>query len=391
MDKLIKVLKKIDSAKVAEEVRQGGSGQSPYLFSIISKAYPKQEEETVKKIFKAVWCGTILRSKTISHDKFIELFKETTPIIQALYPNKNSSETLFSKLRKCVKDRYGEESQIYTLSVNNMGLSKQEKKERSDIYAAKVAERNERRGEMEPVYVDDILSIVDRFKTDRDPFKRMVAVLIATGLRGIEVFKVSIVKKVSESEIEVSEMAKRGNGKKAIRPVIGMTADEAIEGIKFIRDNLNTSGDNEAIESRLNQPLNQMFKKIVSGMTSQKGRYLYGNITFKLYGEPKKIPYESYIGKVLGHDSAQSTRSYLAINLEEGKSDNPPQFEEPDSFDQFKNNMRRGVPDDVKVANIVGALTYMKDNKIYITQADLRKILGYSARIMTKAYGVFRN
>lgn len=390
MDKLNRTLKKIDTDKISEEVKASGPSKSKYLFDEILKVYPKQKEQTTKKLFMAVWSGTVLRCKSRDGNKFKILFEETTRIIQALYANPNSSEALFSKMRKFLIERFGENSNIYNLSTKFMGLSPEERSQRSEDYNKRVAERNEKRADLDPIHIEDVLNIVDRFKNDKDPLKRAVSVLIATGLRGIELFKISTIKKVSADEIEVLELAKSRPGKKSIRPLLKMKADEVIEGIEFIRSNLNVSGTNEEVENRLNQPLNRIFKKIVFGMTSHKARYLYANIAFKLFAESKKIPYESYVGSILGHESAQATRSYLAINLKEGESGGL-QLEKPDSFDQFKNTMRRGVPESEKIANIVGALKYMKENKIYMSQKGLRLELGYSAAVMTKGYGAFKN
>jgi Telomere resolvase len=384
MDKLIKTLQKIDTNKVAEEVKANGPGQSQYLYDAILKAYPKQTEQTIRRIFIEVWSGTMLRNRTTDPNKFTILFQETTKIIQALYPNQNSSEMFFTKLRKSIIDRFGDGSQIYRLSIKNMGLSPAERTERGKNYIAQVAERNEKRGEMEPIYVDDILKTIAIYKTDRDPFKRAMAVLIATGMRGTELFKVSTIKKINDSEIEILQLAKSRPGKKSVRPLIEMEADEVVSSVKFIRDNLNTSGTNEQVEARLNPRLNKVFKDIIN-MTSHKARYIYANVAYKLFAESKKIPYESYLGKILSHESAQSTKSYLAINLEEGESKESVRGS-TSGLDQFKNIMRRGIPESEKTANIVGALKYMKENKIYMSQKGLRLELGYSAAVMTKGY-----
>jgi hypothetical protein len=379
-----------------------------------------------------IWSFTIAqaakpREGTISRI-WLRLYKSLDRIIKALYDNENTMEGVCTVFRKVVRAKYGDASEIYKQSIYNMGVSQDRSKERKQEYAAKVKVRNAARAELQPIYVEDILAVIQKLKNSNDPYEQSLAVLLATGSRSIELFKVSKYYEIKgdPQRITVKGLAK-DKGKNDLgnvvltRNLVGLTGPEVVELVHEIRDELNLKGSNEKISQITNTPLNKAFQKTIQPlapdfpMTSHKCRYTSGNISYLLYGKPKKIPYESYLQEQYGHLDADSTKSYLGINVQfrekviaKAPDDVKSLFENeikeikekvdiccPDKnqvvdLSQFANSHRRKEEAQTKIDNVVKALKVLKQKNIKMTQRQLRERLHYSAGTMTAGYQLAR-
>jgi hypothetical protein len=309
-----------------------------------------------------------------------------------------------------------------------MGVSQERSRERKQEYAANVKARNASRGELQPIYVEDILKVIQKLKKSNDPYEQSLAVLLATGSRSVELFKVSKYYEVPNDPTHITvkgiskDKGNRGYANITIqRPLVGLAGSEVVELSHEIRDELNLKGNNTKISNTTNTALNKSFKEWIQPLapdfltSSHKCRYIYANVAFLLFGKPKRIPYESFLNEILAHASSESTKSYLGINVQfrekviaKAPDDIKALFEHeikqmkqqidtncPDKtssvdLSEFRNSHRRTLNYDAKVEAVVNALKLLKDKKIKMTQRDLRGLLQYSASIMTAGYAQAR-
>ena len=427
MDKFIQLLNSADEDVIQQEIEGKKIKNSPTFNQAIKAAYPEVKNLSTKAMLLQIWKKVIAgaampREGTISRI-FIKLYKALDRVIKILYENENTMESVCTEFRKPVRSKYGDKSEVYKQSVYNMGVSQERSQQRKEEYSAKVKARNASRAELQPIYVEDIINVIQKLKVSNDPYEKSLALLLATGSRSIELFKVSKYYETNDPNIiTVKGIAKdkgqRGYDKVVIqRPLVGLTGDEVIEYVHEVREDLDLKGTNAQISAKTNTPLNKAFTEWVGSlvddkkMTSHKTRYIYGNCAYLLYGKPKKIPYESFIQEILGHASGESTKSYLGINVQmktavvnkapddikslfENELKNMKQkissccVEPVDKVDltEYKNSHRVGMPEEDKISNVVGALLALKRTGVKMQQRELRSVLGYSSAIMTAGY-----
>jgi integrase len=419
MEKFIKVLDSMNTNTIMVEIQGKRNKDSKTLNDALNKAFGVNAGFSKARLLK-VWTDIINKASKPRDSSitriWIRLFKSLDRIMKALYLNEGTMEVALSGFRKVVKDKFGVESEVYKQSIYNTGISREESQARKDEYKKTVNDRNKNRKDLQPIFVEEVLDIITQAKTSNNVYSRAIAVLLATGCRTIELFKISKFEeeKGNPDAIVIIGLAKdKENNRRITRPLVGLKIDEAITLINGIRSELNLTGSNQSITNRTNIPLNKEFKKIFGGdsdLTIHKCRYIYGNVAYILYGKPRKIPYESYIQEILGHANPESTKSYLGINIQSKQKvmeslplDIKRLFEKeiktlqeqvnkccPKNQDvdltAFKNTHRRTMGDDAKINNIVEALRVVKANGKKIRQNELRNILKYSAKLMSMGY-----
>src|SRR5581483_2781670 len=155
-----------------------------------------------------------------------------------------------------------------------------------------------------------------------DVYDLIIAVALATSARSIEIFKISefVAFPDDPHKILIQGLAKINtevNGASVTRNLVGLRSDQVIDAVQHIRANVNLSGDHHAITNRANPNINARYKLAFPKFgTSHKTRYISGNVSYKLYGQPYKIPYETYLRLQYGHINPKSTRTYQGINLQ---------------------------------------------------------------------------
>ena len=95
-------------------------------------------DKSLKNIILDLWNG-VVEEGSHPNKKWSELFKKTDTFIKVLYPNENTSERLFTLLRKPIKEMYGENSEIYKRSLYDIGISQARSLQKKQEYREKVA------------------------------------------------------------------------------------------------------------------------------------------------------------------------------------------------------------------------------------------------------------
>lgn len=252
----------------------------------------------------------------------VKLFKSLDRMVKILYPAENSFINKFVEIRKPIRDKYGDKSEIYKQSTYLMGIGQVRSKEIKQAYQAKVRQKGLKRKEQTPFYDDEIYTLIDKTISSNEPIERIIAVMISVGSRLIEVLQVSTFQEnKDDNEIIIKGIAKDPNKKnyenKIIhRPIIHIKSKQVIDSVKFIRDTIDTTGDRKKISGRYNSSVNRKLKQLLprhKDITSHKLRYIASNLAYLLYGEGGTE--NTFVQTYFGHESGETSKTYQSINV----------------------------------------------------------------------------
>jgi integrase len=315
MEKFVDVLKSINLDQVKLEVEPLRIKNSRIINNILAKAYPEYKTTLSKHFLKNIWENLINNTDNEDINIWIQVFTHISNILKVLYTNEHSLLCAFSEFRPPVKKKYPDNKQI--MSATYIGYDYDVVNKRRQAYKNKVHKRNMERGKLPELEVSDVLDKINILKTSKCIYEKALSVLLSTGVRSIELFKVTqFIPCEDKKYIKLLGIAKNESKKNDIfqRPLVGMTCDEVIDIVYEVRNNLDVSGKNKNISARLNPYLNYAFKKHFPDIgSSHKSRYIYSNAAHAL--NAGLIPFESYLQMILGHSNADTTKSYLGINL----------------------------------------------------------------------------
>lgn len=340
MEKLIKSLNEMnesiskipDDHKIVVDVLKKNYPDSPLLRTKVAKrALFNIWESVIEKAAKPKDIGSISRI-------WIRLYQALDPIIKALYPNENTSEGVFVQFRKPIRKRYGDKSQIYIKSTHLLGVSRERALERREENQNRVAAKGMQRKNLPTYYDDEIYSVIDKCINSSNPHDRIIAVMLCTGSRYIEVLKVSTyTTNGNQSDyIKIKGIAKDRSGagyenKIVIRPLIHINSNQVIEAVEYIRSTLkikefitelkneNPKIDNEQINYKITGKYNSSTNKRLKvyfkqpGTTTHRMRYIASRLAYLLFGE--SAVENTWIQAYLGHQSGEVSRTYQNINV----------------------------------------------------------------------------
>jgi hypothetical protein len=331
-------------------------------------------DKSLKNIILELWDDVILNAdRSYTNKEWDELFKKTDKFIKALYPNENTSERLFTLLRKPIKQMYGDTSEIYKRSLYDMGISQARSLQKKQEYREKVATTGMQRTELPEYKNDDVYKLLDENLNALTPLKRVIAVMLATGSRFIEVLTSDYSKIKGESmKIKIDNLAK--GGKSIIRPLIRINTTKVMNAIKSIRENLDLSGDKVQISDRYNSQTNKLLKQIDPELTTHKLRKLAGNLAYQLYGENANPTV--WIQNYYGHSDPSTTLTYENVNVA------PEQVQTVD-YPQFLNKKKRNWENE-RLQLLTEFYRFIKQNNLNIPYKDIKGKYGYSSRTLSK-------
>lgn len=405
-----------------EGIHPDASGDN--IASILKAAYPSLVADcsSGSKCLATVFKAVVSRAPVKFSKTWKKLFIAMNTVINILYLNENTRASYLTILRAPLRsDRFHPD--IYTQSTHLMGLGQARSRERKEEYADEVKARNMARGELVPIFVGQIYSLLDYLIAQNDPYELALAVALATGSRAIEVFQVSTYSIIDGPvyQVKVKGLAKdnsrstNNDDMVVIRNIVKLTNTQIVDAVAKIRELLPTlaTKTRREVTYATNAKCNRVFKQYVvplfaanagdrvesegfkrqlKGLTFHKCRYIGGNASYQIYGAPKQIPESTYLQDQYGHQSADSTQSYLAVIV----TDSPGATGSGvvagiDALSQFKNSHSRSESEHSKVMNVVLAIKTMRESGVSLLQKQLQKRLGYSSAIMSKGYRLARN
>jgi hypothetical protein len=349
MNQLTKTLEAIsNNATIGAEFDsiKKGARNSATFNTFIKVSYPKLFEgewkavKSSKVMLLRVWSEVIGKAARPRNDAsisrtYIRLFEALDPVVKRMYPNENTAETVFVEFRKPVRERFGDGSEVYKQSTYLLGVSRERAIERREEYANRVAQKGLTRRDLKPIYDDEVYRAIDEGFASVDPLENVIAVMLATSSRFIEVLKVSNYSVVSQKAEEPYEIKPAGLGefiriqgiakdranrgyenKVVIRGLVRLSAKQVIDKVKHIRESLNVTGTNSEVSGRYNSTANKKVKRLFPdhpGLTTHKMRYISANMAYLLYGAGGVE--NTFIQQHLGHEDGSVSRTYQSINL----------------------------------------------------------------------------
>lgn len=448
MERFIKTLKDINLYKkdIEKELAQSKQRSSAIVNTKLTDAYPEIKEKTTKEFLFKIWDQILKRASRKFSRTWGMLLIQLDELLKVIYPNKLTLRGVLVELRRPLKDFVKWDKTIYEQTIIVMGMTVAESKQEAEKYNIKVKAKNLSRGEMVPIYVEDVYALLDKLIKSENGYDLALAVEIATGSRGIEVFKVSEYKAIEGhpeqiSVIGVAKDNKNNNLEKVVitRNLVHLNAKQVIDAVAKIRRLINVDGTNVKISQRTNKHLNakqkeyviplieknasedqkksEPYKNYIKKFNSHHNRYLFANISYLVNGKNKNIPLNVYAQEQLGHLGAGSTNSYLGINVQfrnrlirnidpelkliiesiDNKVNNlqkdvneccdNAKINPAVDLRNFKNSFSRKEDNESKINKVVGAIKAYTDKKIKVPkQADLGRSLGFGAKIMTLGY-----
>jgi hypothetical protein len=454
MNAFTKTLEQINLKRDAITEESGQRGQSGIIQEILRDKYPVLVNgmKSTKASLLAIWNSIISKAPRKYSRSWQKLFTALDDLLNILYSNESTRESTLTNFRSPIRDRMKADANfdpnIYTQSTHVMGITQARSIERKREYADKVKARNTNRGTLTPIYIEQIYDVIDKLIDSENVWELSIAVLLATGSRSVELYKVSKYEEIAgdQNRVRIIGLAKDkgGNGLENVtltRYLVRLTAKQVVDTVKIIRSKVNVTGlTNTHVSEKTNRQLNKAFKvnihplflenaspgkretdefkAQIKSLTSHKTRYISGNASYQIYGMPKQIPEETYLQANYGHLSGESTKSYLAVivrfrhdvnpisgtvdlvplenkvaeletKIEECCNDSPAIDIQLELL-QYMNTFSRSEQKATKVTKVVNALKLLEAKKIKMLQRDLRKILKFSGDITTLGYKQYR-
>ena len=389
LKKYLDLLKEIEDKAITEEIKAFSHKAPRRLYAINDVIVPAIKDKSEIKTQRQASSSVLLeglrlamisfkdtkKEYTLLHDVLVELDR----ILRLLFPtNANTLNNAVRPFRGLLRQILpnGSDNDFYKDSFDFFGLNRSERLDRRIEYQKVVRNRNEKRGKLEPLYIEDIIVFMKNLQAipliKKNLLDKIILLLLSSGVRFIELIQKSSFEKVqSPNMIKVVNIAKsKKNGDDSIRNLLVLDADEFMKIYEFIKENLK-SINNMSLLGKLNRRFKILFSNIADEtynegcyITLRYTRVIYANMNYKLFAEPNNIPYESYIQEQLKHRDPISTKSYLCINLKS-------------KVDRIKKSKKiKGgniLVVTEKLANIVKDLKELDDQRIHWRITDVKK------------------
>jgi len=246
--------------------------------------------------------------KDVKHHHLKLVFQTIEKIGEVIYPKSSTRDVFYTNVRNELKKQYPIESPEYILCLDNMKITRDERKELQTNYVKKVKERNKQQIQFNQ---NEILDKIKELKDGEDIVERFILGLLISGCRPCELLHKNTFEVHSETEVKISNLAKkRGlkNSQTCIRPIIDLSPEQFIELVNEIRDQVeNTKNFNKKVARRT--------KKLLDCSPCVL-RKLYGNLAYQLFCSDN-VNQNVYLSEILGHDEndLQTSFSYSTVRI----------------------------------------------------------------------------
>jgi len=257
----------------------------------------------------------------LTETEFKSDIKNYYDILRKRYPNNRSLSVKLSEIRKVIKAN--QDPELYKLSTYDIyfNLPRDDRNKIKSDYKKSVEKKN-----MEQLNIKykSIKSLIKELKTSNKLYDKVILLLIASGIRPIEIF-ISKFKRKTKYKLQIEDLAKkRGKKSKVIKPLNFMTSDEFITMLNDVKKNIASVENKDPIKNnilnknihyKINRKIIELFDIPLTQNKSSFLRKLYSVISYKHYNKRKNINFNLYLKTVLGHDDLLTSFSYSTINL----------------------------------------------------------------------------
>lgn len=281
-------------------------------------------KSTAPSIFTNVVVDNILKLNKTETEVTLSLLSRLGTVF---YDIPKSRDVFYTKIRKPILQKYGNNSKEYIETLELMKITKEERTKLNKDYKAKIKSANKDR---KTYYSEDLICIIEETKDNEDWATEAIGLMLASGTRPVELldrnkFKIDPKRK---EWIIVSDIAKKRENKKdavTSRPIIGYTGKQFINAVSDFRESISDrelyiqEGSDKGQLKKSNVALiSSRLKKYFPNdpeITPKTLRKLYGNLAHALYGENSNL--NVFLGEVLGHDEndQQTSFSYSTVRV----------------------------------------------------------------------------
>ncbi len=261
-----------------------------------------------------MWCEWVESS---DEDDVTEALSSIGGILEILYPNRGTLQSTSVKWRKCIGDRFGYDTGVYKISIEKLGLPREEAIAKSAAYMAEMRSRVKKR--VKQLSQQQVYEVIQSCAGSYEYSYNTVAVMLATGSRMVEVLKISEYSRAeSEDQITIKGLAKSHVEHVIVRPLLFLKADKVLELVADIRaakdfNSMTADQVNNSSAAAINRVMSKMFDSSTLEMTSHKCRYIWASIAWQLHGG--EVGQQEWVRSMFGHESADTTIAYLHYHV----------------------------------------------------------------------------
>lgn len=325
------------------------------------------------------------------HDKtVIEMYKILNVLVPVVSTD-NTTQNVYVHIRKCVKARCGEESDMTKKAYTVMQFDREKWRSARAAYQEKVVQRNNNKKQFDE---DTVYSVMDRIKsmTAPDHIDLAIGLQLASGGRISEILSYADFEPVEQPYIKQTGILKSKERETITKPIVHYSVDDFMNMFKSLRQKL--VADLRAIRQgkithyELSQKYNSKINRRISkyfgeSMASHSLRKIYGSLAYRDYADRDKTSESAYLSDILGHakDSLDVSKSYSTVSVvknEENNENQEPFEEQAEDIIVPRNlNVRDGkagerLAETVRILNLKG---------LPVNNAVLRSY-GYGAKVV---------
>lgn len=261
-----------------------------------------------------------------------EIFKLLNKLYTNLYKNPSTLDNYMSEdVRKPISVRFGYNSPEHKLAKQLVRLDYEIKGNLLKSAKEKVFEKNKHTIQTDS---KEIIDAIEQNYNSDDPYRKAVALLIASGSRPIELFARSTFTKIVHQGEQIyntwihqdNVAKKKGEAFSLKKPLIYVTSDQFLTALNDIRSKIKDPLKDDKLKTTINSKANAAAKSIFKGrdkFTLYTSRKLYGNLSYDLFGRNKTTIHgtnpnlQVWLSLVLGHaeGSVSATHNYSHISL----------------------------------------------------------------------------
>lgn len=303
---------------------------------IIKKYYPTLPFDTknikthIRPLVK--WKMNNMKDHQLTIERIFELIDQVYP---KLYTNVATLDNVFTNdVRQPVFKRWpdvdGENSIQYVLAKEMVALPDDIKGKLLKDASDKVEAKNR---DYDVVDADEIYKIIKDNIVSTNPFRRAIALLLASGSREMELFATSTYKPITVPSgeknwiIQGNVSKKKGVEVSVKKPVLYFTAEKFVEEVESMRSSINEKYKNIVVDGKLsssvstagNKAAHEIFKNR-KGFTMHVCRKIYAHMSYDLYESKETIHGKGttlsfWIASVLAHEGQKAVANYSHIKL----------------------------------------------------------------------------
>lgn len=280
---------------------------------------------------------------TLGEKTSIEMFKILNVLIPSVASD-NTTQNVYTCLRKCVKARWGDNSNVTNKAYTVMRFDQAKWRAAREAYQNKVVEKNNHKKQFDE---DTIYNIMDTIKNKASPdhIDLAIALQLACGGRVSEILSYAQFKPSDKKGYIVQTgILKSKDRKTIIKPIVHFTVatfmkmlgslrQKLVADIREVKKGKFTHYDlSQFYNSKINSRISKYFGE---HLASHSLRKIYSAIAYQHFADKHKVSEAAYLSDILGHDvkSLDVSKSYSTVSIVKNEAKEiEPEAEDPENI-----------------------------------------------------------